>query len=257
MHRIAALLTVLAVAALTLVACSFGGQSCVHRLDIAPQSAAPGSMVTVSTVDECDAEVPEGGWVLLLAPAGSPEQGVRTTVQATTGEGFTAELMVPVDMPIGEAFVAIDNWDYADCEDPGATCASASGDFVVEQYEGQGRSQLLTRCLPGEIAVETASVSAGERIVVTGAPGDCREASEAMDLSSVVYRLALYDRTLTELASVDAPLAADGALRAELVVPAGTPAGAVLVEVVNFFELVPCAPGADCADVTVRLQVTD
>ncbi|HET8928905.1 MAG TPA: hypothetical protein VFN24_13885 [Microbacterium sp.] len=256
MHRLAALLTVLALASLTLVACSFGAQSCVYTLDVAPQSVAPGGTVTVSTVDECDAEVPEGGWTLMIAPAGSPERGARTTVPATTGEGFTAQLTVPLDMPVGQAVVTIDNWDHSDCDDTNASCATASGDFVVEQYEGQSAAMLLSTCIPGEIAVESDAVAAGDRIVVIGAPGDCRDAAEAIDLTSIVYQLTLYDRSLAELASIEAPLAADGSLRAEIGVPSGTPAGSGLVEVTNFFDIVTCPPNADCAGVSARLQLT-
>lgn len=256
MRRTAALLTAVTLCALTLVGCSFGAQTCAPRLDISPHSAAPGDTVTVSTLDECDAEVPEEGWILLLAPVGSPEKATRTTVRSPEGSSFTAQIPVPVDMPVGEAVVSIENWDYPEaCTATDSGCATASGGFVVEQYEGQGESLLLSSCIPGQIAVEADPVAPGERIVVTGAPGDCREAAEAIDLTSIVYRLALYDRSLNELAAVDAPLAADGSLRAEIGVPSEAPSGSALVEVTNFFDIVPCPPNGDCADVAVRLQL--
>lgn len=86
----------------------------------------------------CEVAPPSGGWSVLVAPVGHPDQGVRTEVDDGFDGSFSVSVDIPLDFPPGEAFAAIDNWDYSPCDDTNSnnsagSCAAASGSFTVAE----------------------------------------------------------------------------------------------------------------------------
>jgi hypothetical protein len=103
---------------------------CTPRFTIEPAVVPPGGTITLASDTECDAAQPNGGWSVLIAPVGRPDEGVRTTVTDVFDGSFSVNLSVPATFPIGEAFAGIENWDYSECRGSGS-CASASASFTV------------------------------------------------------------------------------------------------------------------------------
>jgi hypothetical protein len=125
-------------ALLALGGCTTGGSpgpvgtaACVPLVRVEPAVVAPGGTVTVVVNDDCDRDAPDGGWVVVAAPVGPGEEDrVRVGVDGRLSEGFSAEVRIPEDFPVGEAFAGIDAWDFSACSD-GASCASPIGGFRV------------------------------------------------------------------------------------------------------------------------------
>jgi len=109
---------------------------CVPRIFVEPAVVSPGETITMSSDSSCDAPQPSGGWSVLVAPVGHPDEGVRTAITDDFDGSFSVTVTIPLDFPTGEAFAAIDNWDYSPCDDTNsvggnASCAGASGSFIV------------------------------------------------------------------------------------------------------------------------------
>lgn len=123
-----------AVAALLLSGCSAMPNEisdfCVPALDVKPTIAHAGQTLFVSSDSVCAADVPPGGWVVVAAPVGRLSDGVRVTSPKEVDGSFRLALELPDEFPVGDAFVAIENWDYSSCSDGGG-CAGAEASFTV------------------------------------------------------------------------------------------------------------------------------
>jgi len=106
------------------------GSFCVPRFTIEPSVVRAGDTISIASDTKCDVDPPREGWVVIAAPVGSPEQGVRTTVTDRFDGTFRVELGLSSDFRVGDAFAGIENWDYSQCADTGS-CASASAPFTV------------------------------------------------------------------------------------------------------------------------------
>lgn len=109
---------------------------CVPRLTIEPSEASPGDTITLESTTVCDVDVPRDGWIVQVAPVGETALGVESSVPDAFDGSFRVEVVLPAGFPPGEAFAAIANWDYSDCNAPAdrnssGSCAGASIDFVV------------------------------------------------------------------------------------------------------------------------------
>ena len=132
---------VVAIAVFAMAAATSGCESspspdgwCVPRILVTPLVASPGEMITLTSDTKCDAPRPRDGWVVSAAPVGDGHEPlVSVTSQDEFDGDFTATLVLPTDFPLGEAAAGIDNWDYSDCVDTNASCASPTGGFTVER----------------------------------------------------------------------------------------------------------------------------
>lgn len=133
MRRAGALLAPLLLAA-ALAGCSTPlvpvGSFCVPRLIASSTDVVAGETITVTSDTVCDIPPPAGGWTVLVAEVGAPGAGERTTVDEEFDGSFEVAVTVPAHLTPGEAFVAIENWDYSNCPD-NASCASPSASLTV------------------------------------------------------------------------------------------------------------------------------
>ena len=126
------LLTVGASAALTGCTASpeSGTTGCVPRFTVTPDTARAGDTVTFSTADECDVDVPDGGWRIGV----SDDRGVRdddlVRSSGTFDGSWSVSVPLPADLRSGEGMLGIENWDYSSCPD-NASCAGPFGNLTI------------------------------------------------------------------------------------------------------------------------------
>ncbi|SDQ11086.1 hypothetical protein SAMN02800687_0360 [Curtobacterium sp. UNCCL20] len=132
-QRIAAVVLTVAVST-ALTGCSaspeYGRAGCVPRFTVTPDTARAGETVTFSTTDECDVDVPGGGWRIEV----SDSEGHRHEDRAHSDERFdgswSVSVPLPAEMQPGDGMLSIANWDYSSC--PGdASCAGPFGNLTV------------------------------------------------------------------------------------------------------------------------------
>ena len=97
-----------------------------------PKTVSPGGTITLRSDTTCDNEPPQEGWVVTAAPVGNQKELATATTHDRFDGSFRVTLTLPADFPAGDAYTGIDDWDYSFCSDNGS-CASATGDFTVEQ----------------------------------------------------------------------------------------------------------------------------
>jgi hypothetical protein len=138
-HLLAVLVLTLAVSS-ALAGCAaspvFGPPAgCLPRFTVTPDTARAGDTVTFSTTDECDVDVPDGGWRIEVQHEGAnlPEDSAFADA-ARSDDAFDGSWSVSVPLPAsmesGAASVSIANWDYSTCPDD-ASCAGPSRSFTV------------------------------------------------------------------------------------------------------------------------------
>jgi hypothetical protein len=103
---------------------------CVPLINVQPERPSPGDRIVVTAPGTCRVAVPPDGLEITAAPVGDLTSAVRLTVPLGTGEPFHAELQLPDDFPLGEAWAGIEDWDYSSCPD-NASCAIPYGYFTV------------------------------------------------------------------------------------------------------------------------------
>jgi hypothetical protein len=107
------------------------GGNCVPRVHIEPAIVHPGGPITVVSTDKCNVKVPTGGWNVVAGHIGDGKALVREKSSGTFDGSFRAQLTLPGDFPLGDAYAGIKNWDYSTCADSGS-CASPQGVFKVQ-----------------------------------------------------------------------------------------------------------------------------
>lgn len=128
-----------AVAALVIVGMSdrdWSGRSAPRclpaRLQVSPQTVAPGESITVSSpAADCSLGYGRGhAYRVRLSHPGQPGPPVTTAV-AEDGS-FRMTLTVPATFPSGPAIVSVTGSPMDDCDDGGGSCAGYAANFTVE-----------------------------------------------------------------------------------------------------------------------------
>ena len=135
MTRAPRLVAAVSVALLSITACAAAPAAeeafCVPRITVEPQSVAGGDTIILTSDDFCGAEMPEEGWAVSAAPQDRIDDAVVIRSTEEFDGAFRVDITLPIDFSAGPAFAGIDGWDYSGCPDD-ASCASPTGDFVVE-----------------------------------------------------------------------------------------------------------------------------
>lgn len=110
---------------------------CVPRFTVTPDTARAGDTVTFATTDECDVEVPDGGWRIDVQHQGENVPDDPAFADAARSDdafdgSWSVSVPVPSDIEPGDAWVSIRNWDYSTCPDD-ASCAGPSRDLTIER----------------------------------------------------------------------------------------------------------------------------
>lgn len=110
---------------------------CLPRFTVTPDTARAGDTVTFATKDECDVDVPDGGWRIEVQHEGEDASEDSAFADAARSDdpfdgSWSVSVPLPTDLESGAAFVSIANWDYSTCPDD-ASCASPSQSFTIER----------------------------------------------------------------------------------------------------------------------------
>lgn len=108
---------------------------CLPRFTVTPDTARAGETVTFATTDECDADVPDGGWRIEVQHGGEDVPEDTAFADAARSDdafdgSWSVSVPLPADLEPGAAWVSIANWDYSTCPDD-ASCAGPSQTFTV------------------------------------------------------------------------------------------------------------------------------
>lgn len=107
---------------------------CIPQIVVNPPELSPGDLLVVTgRAVECELDFTDDRWFELdLSTVGGGGVALATQrVHAGPKGEFSAELRVPPDMPLGEAYVRVaSGYDGGPCDDTGA-CADASSGFHV------------------------------------------------------------------------------------------------------------------------------
>lgn len=104
--------------------------ACVPLIAVEPDTAAPGSTITVTSRGACRVTVPPEGLTITAAGVGNLNSAIHTAGAVDAEGALRVQLQLPKDFPLGEAWTGIDDWDYSSCPD-NASCASPFGSFTV------------------------------------------------------------------------------------------------------------------------------
>lgn len=110
---------------------------CLPRFTVTPDTARAGDTVTFATTDECNADVPDGGWRIDVQHQGENVPDDPAFADAARSDdafdgSWSVAVPVPSDIEPGDAWVSIRNWDYSACPDD-ASCAGPSQALTIER----------------------------------------------------------------------------------------------------------------------------
>ncbi|MFJ4295778.1 hypothetical protein [Curtobacterium sp. NPDC089689] len=109
-----------------------GAFGCVPRFTVTPERAAAGDTVTFATTDECDVDVPDGGWRIAVTDHGAHSHADVARSDDPFDGSWSVPVPLPADLEPGDASVSIANWDYSPCP-ADASCPGPSQSFTIER----------------------------------------------------------------------------------------------------------------------------
>lgn len=122
-----------------------GAAECLPpRLQVAPDVAAPGDTITVSSGPaECDLGY-RSGHVYTLALAVPRLASPETTVRVATDGRFSATVTVPDTFPPGDAAIIVHGSPYDHCDGSRGSCAGYTAAITIADVQGARGPRMLT-----------------------------------------------------------------------------------------------------------------